>query len=92
MRMQGGSDRRWAGGRPAISTHAMPDARAGTIMVTYEYGDIVFECDGCSELLETGTGNWEAGQSCLHQQGWKAVSVGEGWEHICPGCRRERGG
>jgi hypothetical protein len=60
-------------------------------MMTYEYGDIVFECDGCSELLETGTSSWDGGQSCLHQQGWKAVKVGEGWEHICPDCRRERG-
>jgi hypothetical protein len=33
----------------------------------------------------------DGGQSCLHQQGWKAVKVGEGWEHICPDCRRERG-
>jgi hypothetical protein len=48
--------------------------------------------DPHAELLETKTSNWDAGQICLHQHAWRAVKVGEGWEHICPDCRRERDG
>jgi hypothetical protein len=57
-------------------------------MMTREYGDIVFECDGCGDCLETGTDDWEEALSRFREEDWRAFKVGEEWEHHCPDCRR----
>jgi hypothetical protein len=49
-------------------------------------GQIVFECDSCDEVLETGAGptDWTGAMACLRREGWGAHPVGNDWIHGCP--------
>lgn len=63
-------------------------------MMDRQKGNIVFECDGCQDVLETGTADWGSAQNALKRARWSAVKVDEGdWEHYCDGaeCRRTGG-
>lgn len=55
-------------------------------MLDRQKGDIVFECDACSEVLETSTSNFESALSVLRRSGWKAHKSGEEWKHLCHAC------
>lgn len=59
-------------------------------MLDRQHGDIIFECDRCMEVLETGTGNFDAALNFMKQQGWRSVpdpkEKGE-WNHFCGGCK-----
>lgn len=57
-------------------------------MMDRQKGDLVFECDGCGEVLETDTSNFEAAQSVLKRNGWKPEKNNDIWEHYCNGCNR----
>jgi hypothetical protein len=39
-------------------------------MLDRQSGDIIFECDGCGEVLATDTGNFNAARNLLQQNGW----------------------
>lgn len=56
-------------------------------MLTREYGNIVFQCDGCDEVLATNTEDFTVAQEKLRAEGWAARKVGpDEWTHRCPGC------
>lgn len=59
--------------------------------LTIDRGDIVFECDGCHAMLETGTSNFEAARNLLRRQRWKPrrKSAKDDWLHCCPDCKPE---
>jgi hypothetical protein len=57
-------------------------------MMDVQKGDFVVECDGCGEVLETGTSNFEAARSVMRREGWKPTKIGDVWTHACPGCWR----
>lgn len=49
-------------------------------------GKIVFECDSCDEVLETGASpsEWTDAKACLDREGWRAHQVRHYWIHGCP--------
>ena len=54
--------------------------------LTRDHNDIVFECDTCNELLETGTSSWESARNILHRNDWRPYKVKEAWLHRCNEC------
>jgi hypothetical protein len=59
--------------------------------VTYDHGDIVFQCDSCRETLETGTSNFDAARNLLRRAHWKPFRNsnprGDEWLHACAACQ-----
>jgi hypothetical protein len=51
-------------------------------------GRIVFECDGCTDTLETGEADFEAARTELRSAGWIARSEAGVWCHYCEDCKR----
>jgi hypothetical protein len=49
-------------------------------------GNIVFECNGCHEVLETDTANWDTAMNLLHREHWRARKKGDEWHHYCDKC------
>ena len=53
---------------------------------------IDFECDDCTDGLETKTHNFADARIVLAQADWKTRKVpgktgDEQWQHVCPGCQ-----
>jgi hypothetical protein len=59
-------------------------------MLEREKGEIIWCCDGCGEVLDTGTGNWDAARNVMKREGWRAKSVGDVWTHLCRNCSEPR--
>lgn len=57
-------------------------------MLDRQKGDIVFECDGCGEVLETGTGDFDAARNLMRREQWSSVRVGVTWQNFCPQCSK----
>ena len=56
-------------------------------MLTRIHGKIQFECDDCSEVLETDTRDFEEARQQLDGEGWRTEKAGTEWRHLCPECR-----
>lgn len=56
-------------------------------MMTRIHGKIVFECDECSDLLDTGEGEFQEALTALRDAGWRAHKAGADWCHECDQCR-----
>lgn len=54
--------------------------------MTQEKDGITFECDGCNDLLHTGTSNFDAARNLLRRERWHPVKAGDSWEHFCSDC------
>lgn len=54
-----------------------------------ERGDIVFECDGCDETLETAVEDFALANSLRKTENWSAEKVGDEWLHLCPSCGKK---
>lgn len=57
-------------------------------MIDRQHGEIVFECDGCPETIETGESEWNDAMALFRRERWRAEKVGEEWTHLCPDCQR----
>ncbi len=55
-------------------------------MIDRQHGNLVFECDGCEEVCETGTDEFSYAVSYIKREGWLIRKVGEEWTHECPRC------
>ena len=55
-------------------------------MIVREAGLIIFNCDKCSDFVETEERGFEEAKLKLDAEKWHAVRVGLNWEHICPSC------
>lgn len=55
-------------------------------MQTRIHGNIVFECDSCTETLDTRTDNFKAARAVLGTQGWQSRLRGPVWFHYCSEC------
>jgi hypothetical protein len=57
-----------------------------TIEREYYGGPIVFHCDGrrCAEVCETHCNEFSGALAKAKSRGWRAVKVGDEWEHFCP--------
>lgn len=54
-----------------------------------QHGDIVFECDGCGETLETAQADFGAAFNFVKREGWRAKKIGNVWSHYCDACNEE---
>jgi hypothetical protein len=57
-------------------------------MMDRQGGKFVFECDGCTEVLETNTGNFATAKELLDAECWRARRVKDEYEHYCPKCKK----
>jgi ribosomal protein L37AE/L43A len=57
-------------------------------MLEREHGDIVWCCDGCGEVLDTHTGDFDAARNVLTRNRWRAQKRDDEWTHLCPDCQR----
>lgn len=51
--------------------------------VTRDYGDVVFECDTCGEIIETHTDDFMDALSFAKGEGWIVSKDGDDWVHFC---------
>lgn len=56
-------------------------------MIDRQHGAIVYECDVCDSVLDTGESEFSDALSQFRREGWKAERVGTEWTHLCPDCR-----
>jgi hypothetical protein len=61
-------------------------------MSVQDHGDIIFECDGCGEALDTGQVDFDSAWNFAKREGWRAKKIGLEWEHECPECQLESSG
>lgn len=59
-------------------------------------GNIVFECDGCGDEIDTGEKQFDAALEAFkldpEGQNWLSINTTGDWEHFCVknGCREEQ--
>lgn len=70
--------------------------------LTYNRGDIVFQCDACKATLETNTSNFDAAMNVLRRSRWRPVPhvdptrrnkitrSSPDWDHHCDQCKAEQ--
>jgi hypothetical protein len=56
-------------------------------MLDRQKGNIIFKCDGCADVLETETGDFDSAMNLFRREGWKARKIGEDWMHLCRKCQ-----
>lgn len=57
--------------------------------ITRDHNNIIFNCDGCADYLETGTSEFNDALAHLRDEEWvarKSISI---WRHYCPDCKKE---
>ena len=59
-------------------------------MLDKQKGDIVFECDRCGEVFDSGASNFDAARGALKMEGWKARKIADVWCHYCRDCVGKR--
>lgn len=49
---------------------------------------LVFECDSCGDVLDTGKRDFQAAREVLKAAEWRTTTPdgGKTWEHACPQC------
>lgn len=57
-------------------------------MLDRQHDKISFECDGCDEVLETNTSDFNEAREAMNLAGWRARKWGKDWVHSCPDCAR----
>lgn len=55
-------------------------------MLTRIHGKISFECDDCSDILETETRDFNDAMEKLREEEWRSQKRGQDWSHYCPMC------
>lgn len=55
-------------------------------MIHRTHGDITFECDDCSEILETSEDDWNTAWAMAKHDGWTSRKIADEWNHLCPDC------
>jgi hypothetical protein len=58
-------------------------------MIERDGGYIIFECDSCSEELETNADEWKDAMAYFRSMGWRSVNIDDEWMHLCPLCRNK---
>lgn len=58
-------------------------------MIDRQGGCVVFECDACDEVLDTGEDDFQTALAQMKRERWKVEKVGSDWVHTCPSCRRD---
>jgi hypothetical protein len=55
-------------------------------MLDHQKGEIKVECDGCGEVYDTGTDDFNDVRTLLKRDGWSIRKIAEEWVHFCPRC------
>lgn len=55
-------------------------------MLTRIHGKISFECDGCADVLDTDTRDFDEAMGALRAEEWRSQKHGQDWSHYCPMC------
>jgi hypothetical protein len=58
-------------------------------MIDRQGGFVVFECDGCDDVLNTQESEFNVAFQEFRAERWIAKKVGEDWLHLCPDCARD---
>jgi hypothetical protein len=74
-----------------LRTASYETQTSGAVMIDRQYGQIVFECDGCDELLHTKipVEDFNGAMAVFRREGWKAIKIGDEWVHECPNCQKK---
>lgn len=56
-------------------------------MIDRQHGEILFECDGCVAVIETGAPEFDEAARIARRNEWRFRRVGSEWLHLCPACR-----
>lgn len=59
-------------------------------MMTRTHGHLVFECDACGEVLETGKTDFVEALGVLRAANWVSRKTGDDWDHRCDECADAR--
>ncbi len=59
-------------------------------MLTRIHGKISFECDGCAEVLDTDTKDFDDAMGQLRGEMWVSRKKGNDWSHYCSNCNDEK--
>jgi hypothetical protein len=55
-------------------------------MIDRQKGEIKFGCDGCGEVYDSGTDEFNDARALFERDGWKIRREGFDWLHYCPRC------
>lgn len=55
-------------------------------MIDRQGGAVVFECDGCDEVLYTAEAEFEDAMVAYRADGWRSKKIGADWLNLCPEC------
>jgi hypothetical protein len=55
-------------------------------MLARIHGKINFECDGCAEVLDTETKDFDEAMRVLRGEMWDSQKIGADWAHYCSRC------
>lgn len=55
-------------------------------MLDRQHNNLIFECDSCSEVLETETRDFSEALRLMRNAGWRAAKIGVDWVHTCAQC------
>lgn len=56
-------------------------------MIERQSGELIVECDSCSEVLETETDDFSEALADMRAQSWTSKKIGGEWLHLCPACQ-----
>ena len=56
-------------------------------MMDKQKGKYVFECDGCGDVFESNTDDFDLAQLKRGEAGWIAFKEKDEWKHKCVSCR-----
>lgn len=59
-------------------------------MMDRQNGKILFECDDCPDVLETGESDFGEAWDMAKSDGWRTRKFGNVWKHRCPKCSEVR--
>ncbi|CCE05822.1 hypothetical protein BRAS3843_1480053 [Bradyrhizobium sp. STM 3843] len=59
-------------------------------MIDRQAGQIIWQCDSCEDVLETGTPDFDDARAIMQRKQWKAQKIGRDWIHACPECEIDR--
>lgn len=60
-------------------------------MISRDGGNIIINCDGCSEDYDTGESDFRGAIEEIKEVGWRIGRNEDDsdWVHFCPSCREE---
>jgi hypothetical protein len=55
-------------------------------MIDRQKNNIIFQCDTCSEILETEQDDFHSAWNMAKREGWRVKKIETEWVHACPNC------